>query len=338
MAVTLADVAARAGVCRQTVSNVISNPQLVKSSTREKVQEAIRELRYTPNVRARLLRQQRTGTVGLRIQPPSDNVSSVLLDRFLHELSARAANYDKHVLLFTATSDAQEVNEISSLTAQSLVDEFVLTDTHPEDERIGALNRLGHRFVAFGRPWGAESTSTHSWVDVDGKAGTAEATRALLSAGCRRIGFLGWPTGSATGDDRRAGWAETMRAVTGATPAGLDGLAAESVDDVTAAMAAAPILFDAGVDAVVCASDTLATGVVAALRARNTSFPIIGFDNTPFAASLGFSSVDQDLGNVAEAVLNALSNLDQNTTSIITPRLHVRHDPRWGLSPALPKA
>ena len=59
-------------------------------------------------------------------------------------------------------------------------------------------------FVTFGRPWGAPDT--HSWVDVDNAAGTAMATRHLLDAGHRRIGFLGWPAGSGVGDARRDGW------------------------------------------------------------------------------------------------------------------------------------
>ncbi|WP_297109820.1 LacI family DNA-binding transcriptional regulator [Tessaracoccus sp.] len=89
MAVTLAHVAALAGVSPQTVSNSISNPDIVKDTTLTRVRAAIDELGYTHNVRARMLRQQRTGNIGLRMRPTSDNVAGVLIDRLLHELSAR---------------------------------------------------------------------------------------------------------------------------------------------------------------------------------------------------------------------------------------------------------
>lgn len=153
MAVTLAEVARHAGVSPQTVSNALSNPAILRASTLERVQQAIRELGYTPNLRARMLRQQRTGSIGLRIRPVGDNVAAVLTDRLLHELSTAAAGCDKHILLYTAVDDADEVETITRLRAQGLVDEFILTDTHPDDLRIHELTARGLSFVAFGRPW-----------------------------------------------------------------------------------------------------------------------------------------------------------------------------------------
>lgn len=334
MAVTLNEVARHAGVSRQTVSNVISQPQVVKESTRTRVQESIRLLGYTVNVRARMLRQQRTGNIGLRIRPTSENVAGVLMDRLLHELSGQAAAYDKHVLLLTATTDEEEVNTIQRMRAQSLVDEFVLTDTHPDDDRAAALSRLGLSFVAFGRPWGLEEVSTHSWVDVDGRAGTIQATRTLIDLGYRRIGFFGWPEGSATGDDRHSGWVKVVASELSYTDDDLTRLTLRSTDHVSDALEAAPRLLEAGADAVVCTSDSLAVGMIAAVRSRGVTVPIIGFDNTPLAASFGFASIDQRLGKVAQQLLAALDRPQERVTALVTPRLVLRHDARWGLPTA----
>src|ERR1700737_3874450 len=62
---TIHDVAAAAGVSKSTVSNVIRGVVGVSPDTRERVQEAIEELGYRPNVLARQLVQQRTTTLGV---------------------------------------------------------------------------------------------------------------------------------------------------------------------------------------------------------------------------------------------------------------------------------
>ncbi|MGC3955051.1 MAG: substrate-binding domain-containing protein [Propionicimonas sp.] len=239
-------------------------------------------------------------------------------------------------MLFTAEDDAEEVRIIQRMCAQSLASEFVLTDTHPADERTGELVDQGIRFVAFGRPWGApEDEPPHAWVDVDGRAGTADATQALASAGYRRIGFLGWPADSPTGEDRRAGWAEVLRQA-GCSPAELEQLTVRTEDHLTAAIAAAPRLLELGVDAVVCASDSLAVGMVTAIGRAGADIPVVGFDNTALAASFGFSSIDQQLGAVAREILAALEQpADEPGSLLVEPRLITRSDPRWGIHTAV---
>ena len=61
---TLADVAERAGVSRQTVSNAINNPDLLRADTLARVQEAIEELGYSPNRAARNLRTRASHLIG----------------------------------------------------------------------------------------------------------------------------------------------------------------------------------------------------------------------------------------------------------------------------------
>ena len=335
MAVTLAQVAAHAGVSTQTVSNAINQPELVKTETLARVQQSIRQLGYTVNLRAKNLRQQRTGTIGIRVRPFDDDHAGILFDRLLHELSAQATGYDKHVMLFTAADEAEEVRIIHRMRAQSLADEFILTDTHPRDERAAALVADGVRFVAFGRPWETpDDQPPHSWVDVDGRAGTAEATRALLAAGHRRIGFLGWPEGSPTGDDRWAGWASVMGEA-GTPAARIEKLTVRSEDHLTAASAAAPQLLNLNVDAVVCASDSLAGGMVTAIGQAGAGVSVVGFDNTTLAAGFGFSSIDQQLGSVAREILAALEHATHDPGSLlVVPRLVTRSDPRWGIRTA----
>lgn len=332
MATTLADVAAHAGVSVQTVSNALNNPALLKRSTLDRVLAAVGELDYAPNLQARRLRQQTVATIGLRIEPLAENIAASLLDHFLHELTARADALGKHVVLFTAVDDEEEVRKIRELASQRVADSFLITSTHLGDARVPALLQEGLSFAAFGRPWGP--APVHSWVDVDGAAGTRQATEALLDAGHRHIGFVGWPAGSGSGDDRRRGWAEAMDARLGIAEPELEALTARCEDRVSDALAAVEPLLQRGVSALVCASDSLATGSVGAAGQLGVRLPVIGFDNTSLAAGLGFPSIDQRLGEVAAAALAALDAEPGAITTIVRPQLVRRDDARWGIVPA----
>src|SRR5947209_17332876 len=87
---TLESVARRAFVSRQTVSNVLNAPHLVRPETIARVQAAIDELGYRPNWAARTLRTRRSRLIGARIEPPRDGVTAVILERFLHSLTVKA--------------------------------------------------------------------------------------------------------------------------------------------------------------------------------------------------------------------------------------------------------
>src|SRR3990170_705735 len=66
---TLADVAELAGVSRQTVSNAVNNPDLLRADTLQRVQNAIERLGYSPNRAARNLRTRASHLIGLRFTP-----------------------------------------------------------------------------------------------------------------------------------------------------------------------------------------------------------------------------------------------------------------------------
>lgn len=300
---TVSDVAHAASVSRQTVSNVLNAPDRVRPDTQERVLAAIDSLGYRPHASARRLRTQSSSTIGIRLDPMSDGISGSVLDRFLHALTEQADRIGLRVLLFTASDPDDEISQFRRLIDGADVDAFVLTSTFHGDPRTEWLIGRNQRFVTFGRPWGINDMEdpAHLWVDVDGRSGVRQATQHFIESGARRIGYLGWPTGSGTGDDRRTGWLEAL-ATAALDSSDLEEHADDSVGSGTSAMHR--LLSRGPVDAVVAASDGLALG---ALVASGGKLPVIGFDNTPVAASLGFSSVDQRLGAVAEGVLELLT-------------------------------
>jgi DNA-binding LacI/PurR family transcriptional regulator len=294
--VTIATVAARAGVSRQTVSNVINTPQVVRPETRERVRDAITSLGYRVNQAARQMRTGRSRLLAVRIEPARDGINGSVLDRFLHGLTDAAGLAGYRVMLYTAADDDGEIATYDELLTAYDIDGFVLTSTHHGDPRTSWLAERDVPFVTFGRPWGAPDT--HSWVDVDNVAGTTAATRRLLETGHTRIGFLGWPAGSGVGDSRRTGWASTMTAV------GLPAIDASALDGVDSGAQAASLL-PAELTAIVCASDSLALGV----HRTRPDVAVVGFDDTAVAQAVGLTSVSQPLGEAAARCMDLIAEL-----------------------------
>lgn len=304
---TVGDVARAAGVSRQTVSNVLNAPQRVRPETRSRVEEVIAALGYQPNRAARALRFAASRLIGYRYEPVHEESLASIHDRFLHALAEAGREADHHLLLFTADDAEDEVAACTRLFQTGGVDGFVLYGIDRGDPRPSALLRLGAPFAAFGR---TDYDADHPWVDVDGAAGTATAVDHLVARGHRRIGFLGWPEGSAVGDRRAEGWRSTLDK---------HGLLADSHaldvrgdESVAGGAALAAYLFDrpAPPTAVVAASDTLAVGALQAARQRGLvpgrDVALVGFDDTPAARVLGLSSVRQPIEAVGRAVIRAL--------------------------------
>jgi DNA-binding LacI/PurR family transcriptional regulator len=297
---TLESVARQAEVSRQTVSNVLNAPHLVRPDTLERVRAVIAEVGYRPHRAARTLRTRRSNLLAVPMQP-APVAGADVLDRFLHALTVETQARGNQVLLFAAADDDAEIAIYDELINDHDVDAFVLTATHINDRRTAWLAERNTPFVTFGRPWGA--TARHGWVDVDGAAGCAAATQLLIERGHRRIAFLGWPDGSGVGDDRRSGYRRACQAAGLST----EGLERSVVGEVEFGRSAAADLLDSADSptAIVCVSDTLALGVWTELTARRLipgrDVAVIGFDNSMTASVLGVASVAQPLEDAAVA-------------------------------------
>ena len=177
---TLADVAERAGVSRQTVSNAVNNPDLLRPDTLERVRQTIAELGYSPNRAARNLRTRTSQLIGLRFAPAQEGTANAAMDRFVHSLVEASEEAGYHVLLFPG-DDEDPVGGYDNLLRSTAVDAFVVTDTYLGNPQAAWLSEQRAPFVAFGRPWDDES-ARHVWVDVDGAAGIRLATEHLIDA------------------------------------------------------------------------------------------------------------------------------------------------------------
>jgi DNA-binding LacI/PurR family transcriptional regulator len=307
---TLADVAELAGVSRQTVSNAVNNPDLLRADTLSRVLEAIDELGYSPNRAARNLRTRASHLIGLRFTPAQEGTANATVDRFVHSLVETSSAAGYHVLLFPGDLEDPTAG-YDALLRSTAVDAFVATDTFLGNPQAAWLESRRAPFVAFGRPWD-NPDATHPWVDVDGAAGAECATVHLLDKGHERIAWLGWHKDQVIGEDRRAGWTRAMRSRGLSTT----GLASRSEDTVNSGReASAHLLDEARPTGFVCASDTLAMGVMHTLAERGLvagrDIAVVGFDDSQVAQTVppGLTSVRQPLEDVAVEIVRALEGL-----------------------------
>ncbi|MEV4318118.1 substrate-binding domain-containing protein [Actinocrispum sp. NPDC049592] len=319
-AVTLRQVAAHAGVSRQTVSNVINAPQRVDPVTLAKVRSAIEALGYQPSRTARSLATRQAGLIGYCLAGLPGH--SLYMDQFLHALTEAVEETGRHMLLFTAPDGDQGLTTYANLIAQRTVDAFILSDTVDEDPRHEWLAGRGVRFASFGRTWPRQGEQPGPWVDVDGFAACAELVTRLHAAGHRRIAFVGWGKRvmMGAGADRLRGWEAGCRRL------GLSGRAVYSDSDSMdgAAHAAAALLDDPEPPtAIVAVSDLLAVGVLSEVRRRGLrpghDVWVTGFDDSLLATSVegGLTTVRQPTAEIASTLVRLIDNAGPAETGVL---------------------
>ena len=293
---TINTVAQLAQVSRQTVSNVLRGQGRFSADVAQRVHEAVSLLGYQPNMAARQLRSRASNAIGFRLEEPAEEIGESVMDRFLHTLAVTARGQGYRLALYTVGRDADEIAEMDEALATLQLAGFVLYGTRFEDDRAQWLHSRNIPFVAFGRPW--DSPDPHSvpypWVDVRGDVGSHMAVQHLLDLGHRRIAFVGWPKGqgSGIGHERRMGWQQALK------EAGLPADASVDVPDRVDQGADAFRRLSAGPQAptaYICASDTLALGVLQASRAWVPGAPVA---SSPLAGA-------QTVGSLTAGALSA---------------------------------
>ena len=276
----MADVAARAGVSHQTVSRVINEHPSVAPLTRERVQQAIAELGYRPNLAARALVTGSTRTIGLvTVKINQYGPAQTMLGL---ENAARAAGYSVSVsILDDATAEAMR-EAVDRFVAQS-VDAVVALSTY--DDAAEALHSIDAPvpLVAV-QVGGAED---HPAVGVDQETGARLAIRHLLALGHRTVHHVGGPADSQEARGRMAGWRAELEAAGAPVPEILRGDWTPSSGYAAGRRLAARIRAGEDITAVFLANDQMALGLLAALHEEGLEIPddvsVVGFDDLPEA-------------------------------------------------------
>lgn len=332
-AVTIRDVARRAGVSIATVSYVLNASAPVSERTRARVLAAAAELGYRPSAIARGLRAQESRIIGYYWHHVPPDKWHPIRDRFLYSIAGAAEAHGYHILTFTHSSHGGSWRPYEDLMRTGQVDGFILSDTSRDDERIEYLLERGFPFVAFGR---ANEEWDFPYVDVDGEAGVCQAVEHLLSLGHRRVGLIAWQEESLSGQYRYQGY---VRALEGAGIAPDPGWIVRSEHTEAAGRLAAHALLDLPSDrrpsAVVAVSDLMAIGAMNALYEiglqPGRDVAVVGFDDIPMAQYVrpALTTLRQPIMEVGERVVDMVLRLIQGEEPVernvlLLPTLIVR--------------
>ncbi|MFE8012727.1 LacI family DNA-binding transcriptional regulator [Streptomyces antibioticus] len=182
--VTLAEVAQHAGVSASTVSYVLSGKRSISTTTRQRVEQSIRELGYHPNAGARALASSRSNIIALMVPLRTDMYVPVMMEIAIAvATTARAHGYD--VLLLTGEEGPDAVRRV---TRSGLADAMILMDVQLDDERLPLLRGAGRPSVLIGLP--ADTTGL-TCVDLDFTATGALCVEHLASLGHRDVAVIG---------------------------------------------------------------------------------------------------------------------------------------------------
>ena len=196
---TISDVARRAGVSTVTVSRVLNRERNVNSLTRERVERAIADLGYVPNVVARSLRSKRTHSLAL-VLPDVTNAFWTTIARGVED-AAHSVGYS--VFLCNTDEDPAKQQLYMQVIASRRVDGVIIA---PCDDDAAHLSELRQRSV----PTVIMDRRIEGWeVDSvwgDSISGARALIRHLIKVGHRRIAIITGPSHASTADDRVAGY------------------------------------------------------------------------------------------------------------------------------------
>ena len=182
--VTMVDVARAAGVSVSTVSYVLTGARPISAATRERVEQVIQELGYTPNALARGLKGKRSKIIAMLYPTRTRGIDLSGLEYILGA-SDLAQAHGYHLLLWTTEADA--VDDLSRYVRQGLLDGAVVMQVKLHDERIDVLRRAGLTFAMIGRL--AESDGI-DFADTDTDQCARVALDYLKGLGHTQIGCL----------------------------------------------------------------------------------------------------------------------------------------------------
>ncbi len=303
-AATIFDVARLAGVSHQTVSRVLNDLPNVRQATRERVERAIRQLRYVPSPAARALVTRRSRTIGLITTGPSEFGSSTTA-LFFNE----AAREDRYAVIMASLLkvDGATLRQAAETLVRQNVEAIVLITSNRSTLGLLQSMDLGVPFMAVV----SQGSELHR-VSLDQYAGARRAVRHLIELGHTEIRHIAGPAESMDALERVRGWRDAL---------GESGLVAAEpiIGDWTAASgyAAGRQLAGDRFTAVFCGNDQMALGLIHALTEAGLSVPadvsVVGFDDIPEAAHFSpplttmhqdFAQLGRDAMNVVLAVLS----------------------------------
>ena len=279
--IRLTEVAQLAGVSPITASRFFRNPEALSIGKRERVESAAKELGYVPNLAARALASQRTEVIGVLIPSFTNNVFTDVLRGIYDALEGSRYSIQ---LTNTRYSILQEEKLLRLFLAQKPAGLIVTgRDQTPQSRSI--MQSVDCPIVQIMEidPDPVDMIIGFSHAD----AGQAAISH-LLAQGCRRIGFVGARMDPRV-QRRLAGYQAAMKAASLFDPRLIVTTPVPTSVTLGGTLFADLLAKAPDADAVFCANDDLALGVLFECQRRHIAIPkqmaIVGFNDLEFMAS-----------------------------------------------------
>ncbi len=334
MNVTIKDVAKAAGVSVATVSRVLNNSAAVSPAAAENVNNAIKELGYSPNFLGRNLRKCETNVI-LAIIPSTDQTFYSDIIRGM-QTAASELGYD--ILLSTSNSTSSIELRLLNMVFNRTVDAAILLGTRLDVKTLAELNKKHFIALCCERIEGADVLT----VTVDDEGGAYDAVDRMLKMGHKKIGMVSTKGESMSSYDREQGYKRALK------ENGVN-FREEYIYRGTYDFIHGVKAFDYFMNlpdppsAIFCISDILAASVVK--RALSMGFKVggdvsvCGFDNIMLSEMYtpGITTVEQPCYEIGRTVVQELiENITNGTKSNKKIKLPYRFIERESLKPYVP--
>lgn len=306
MAVTIYDIAKRAGVSIATVSRVFSGSAPVAEATRERVFAVAGELGYEPNVSARSLARKSTQLIAAVVPM----LTSYFFMEVIRGVQDRLAESDYDLLVFASRSPEHVDAQLARAVQKGRADGLLLCSTPLTPARAEVLRAAAAPTVLV--------DSLHSDFDsvaVNNREGGYVATRHLLDTGYERVALIAPNAASVPGLERRGGYEDALREAGRKVEERLivtsEGEEQHGYTREAGYAAMQRLLrLPEPPDAVFAASDVQALGAIKALREAGLRVPddvaLVGFDDIRTSAYVGLTTLSQPMYEMGKAAIDKL--------------------------------
>lgn len=208
MAVTIKDVAKKAGVNASTVSRVLKDSSEISEKTKIKVRKAMQELGYTRNVAAQILASGKSNTIGVVFPPVEDKSNQPFYMKVLTSINETARKYDVSIAVVTGYQERELKQQVELMYSEKRVDGFIVLYAGKADSVRNYLFDNKIPFVLLGTPTEKQNEITH--VDNDNVLMGHEATRYLMELGHSEISFVTDTKDGEVFEERYQGYQDEM--------------------------------------------------------------------------------------------------------------------------------
>lgn len=201
--VTIKDVAKSANVSIATVSRLIRNDGFISEELKKRINEAIKELDYKPNLVARSLKLRKSNTIGL-IFPDIENPFFISLIKKAEEV---AYENGYSVILGNTENNPEKEKLYLEVFKGKLVDGYIII-TSFSDKNYISESLKDEKVIYVDRSLGIDGETC---IKLDNKKGIKLALEYLISLNHKKIGIINVPTNITTGKERYEGYKQILR-------------------------------------------------------------------------------------------------------------------------------